>query len=134
MIFHGRVPEAMRVRGLRFRLNRLRWRLTRRKSRTLRRRATAKTKPTPRRMRRRKPQAIRAPARGSTVIITTTTPDDITAGTVDITPAGTAGNLRRVYRSLAAAAQSISIWLLRPQGTGPDVPSSIRLRADKVIE
>ncbi len=59
-------------------------------------RAMAKTKPTPRRMRRRNPQAIRAPARGSgrTVIITTT-PDDITAGTVDITTAGTtAGNLR----------------------------------------
>src|SRR6516165_10334636 len=97
MIFHGRVPEAMRVRGLRFRLNRLRWRLTRRKSKTLRRRATAKSKPTPRRMRGRNPQAIRAPARGSTVIITTT-PDDITAGTVDITPAGTAGNLRREFQ------------------------------------
>jgi lysophospholipase L1-like esterase len=41
-------------------------------------------------------QAIRAPARRSTIIITTT-PDDITAGTVDITTAGTtAGNLRRV--------------------------------------
>jgi hypothetical protein len=49
--------------------------------------ATAKTKPTPRRMRRRNPQAIRAPARGSRTVITTTTPDDITAGTA-------AGNLR----------------------------------------
>src|SRR6516225_1238845 len=90
MIFHGRVPEAMRVRGLRFHLNRLRWRLTRRKSKTLQRKAMAKTKPTPRRMRRRNPQAIRAPARGSgrTVIITTT-PDDITADTTGITTAGT---------------------------------------------
>src|SRR6516162_2237125 len=57
----------------------------------------AKTGPTPRRMRRGNPQAIRAPARGPrrTVIITTT-PDDFTAGTADITTAGTtAGNLRR---------------------------------------
>src|SRR6516162_2191260 len=57
----------------------------------------AKTGPTPRRMRRGNPQAIRAPARGPrrTVIITTT-PDDFTACTADITTAGTtAGNLRR---------------------------------------
>ena len=96
MIFHGRVPEAMRVRGLRFRLNRLQWRRARQKSKALRRRAMAKTKPTPRRMRRRNPKSIHAPARGSrrTVIITTT-PDDITAGTEDITTAGTtASNLR----------------------------------------
>src|SRR6516164_4023070 len=66
----------------------------------------AKTGPTPRRMGRGNPQAIRAPARGSrrTVIITTT-PDDFTAGTADITTAGTtASNLRRFI-----AAQSISI-------------------------
>src|SRR6516164_3921152 len=106
----------MRVQDLRFRLSRLRRRRAWRKSKTLRRRATAKTKPTPRRVRRRNPQAIRAPARGSTVIITTT-PDDITAGTVDITPAGTAGNLRRVYRGLAAAAHT-SIATSRPTPLG----------------
>src|SRR5262249_62350515 len=97
MIFHGRVPEAMGVWGLRFRLNPLRWRRTRRKSKKLRRKTMAKTKPTPRRMLRRNP--LRAPARGSgrTVIITTT-PDDITADTADITTAGiTASNLWGVY-------------------------------------
>src|SRR6516225_1903003 len=99
MIFHGRVPEAMRVRGLRFHLNRLRWRLTRRKSKTLRRKTMAKTEPTPRRMLRRNPQAIRAPARGSGRTVIITMPDDITADTADITTAGTtASNLRRVYR------------------------------------
>jgi hypothetical protein len=86
--------------GLRFRLNRLQWRLTHRKSKTLRRKTMAKTKPLPRRMRRRNPQATRASARGSrrTVIITTT-PDDITAGTVDITTAGTPAGKWRPHAS-----------------------------------
>jgi len=75
----------------------------------------AKTKPTPRRMRRRNPQAIRTPARGSTVIITTT-PDDITAGTVDITPAGTAGNGAALWvcsRALPREGQGsfLLLWL-----------------------
>src|SRR5215472_4840255 len=97
MIFHGRAPKAMRVRGLRFRLNRLRWRLTLRKSKTLRRKAMAKTRPTPRTMQRRNPQAIRAPARGSGRTVIITTPDDITADTADITTAGTtAGNFRQL--------------------------------------
>jgi hypothetical protein len=75
-------------------------RRARRKSKTLRRRAMAKTKPTPRRIRRRNPQAICAPARGSgRTDIITTTPDVITAGTADITTAGiTAGNLRRLQQ------------------------------------
>src|SRR6516164_3718574 len=71
----------------------------------------AKTGPTPRRMRRGNPQAIRAPARGPrrTVIITTT-PDDFTAGTADITTAGTtAGNLRRFIDDRLMPHQSISI-------------------------
>jgi hypothetical protein len=54
--------------------------------------------------------ATRASARGSrrTVIITTT-PDDITAGTVDITTAGTtAGNLRRIWCLLHGS------WALDP--------------------
>jgi hypothetical protein len=42
IIFHGRVPEAMQVWGLRFRLNRLQWRLTHRKSKTLRRKTWQK--------------------------------------------------------------------------------------------
>ena len=42
----------------------------------------------------RNPQAIRASARGSPTVIITTTLDDITAGPVDITTAGsTAGNV-----------------------------------------
>src|SRR6516164_7617256 len=105
----------MRVGGLKFPLNLLRRRRACRKSKTLRRRATAKTKPTPRRMRRRKPQAIRTPARGSAVIITTT-PDDITAGTVDITPAGTAGNGAALWvcsRALPQEGQGsfLLLWL-----------------------
>jgi hypothetical protein len=35
-----------------------------------------------------------------------------------------------IFGAFIAAAQSISIWLLRPL----DVPSSIRLRGDEVIE
>src|SRR5215831_1010858 len=118
MIFHGRVPEAMGVWGLRFRLNPLRWRRTRRKSKTLRRKTMAKTKPTPRRMRRRNP--LRASARGSgrTVIITTT-PDDITADTADITTAGiTASNLRNYvmpWFNLGSGSRRQAAGLLRQE-------------------
>src|SRR5215468_6552883 len=116
----------MRVRGLRFRLNRLRWCLTRRKSKTLWRKAMARTRPTPRRMRRRNLQAIRAPALGSrrTVIITTT---------ADITTVGTtAGKLRRVYHWLLPHNQFRSGHKAARHGLG--VPSSMGLRVAEVIE
>src|SRR5262249_18088347 len=105
----------MGVWGLRFRLNQLWWRRTRRKSKTLRRKTMAKTKPTPRRMRRRNPQAIRAPAHGSRTVIITTTPDDITADTADITTAGiTAGK--------SSAPRYYIFGDLSPGGTGFPAP------------
>jgi hypothetical protein len=110
MIFHGRVPEAMRVRGLRVRLNPLQSRQIRRKSQAPQPRTMAKTKLTPRRMRRRNPQSNRAPVRepGRTDIITTI-PDDIFA----------------IKEWLSAGSASRRAKLHRIQWSG---------RADEVIE
>jgi len=86
-------------------------------------------------MRRRNPQAIRAPARGSAIIITTT-PDDITAGTVDITTAGiTAGNLRRqditssaIYPQAGQVFQHLNIGRARGRGFPSLRPRSLELQ------